>query len=94
MLKKKKIYPTYVSKKPQSVKNKAFFLMTPNGDGWHYFAVKNLYALLRRISSKHDGNFYCLNCLHPFRTKNKPESHKNGCENKNFRNVLMSHEDT
>ena len=37
---------------------------------WHYFAVKNLSALLRGITSKKNGDFYCLNCLHSFRTDN------------------------
>ena len=32
---------------------------------------KNLSALLREIDSKHDGDFYCLNCPHYFRTENK-----------------------
>ena len=30
---------------------------------------KKLSALLRGINSKHCSNFYCLNCLHSFRTK-------------------------
>ena len=33
-------------------------------------------ALLRGISSKHDGDFYCLIVLLSFKTKNKLESHK------------------
>ena len=36
---------------------------------WHYLAVKKLSALLRRIPSKHRGDFYCLNCLHSFATE-------------------------
>ena len=43
--------------------------MIPNKVGWHYLAVKKLSALLRGITSKHDGDFYCLNYLHSFRTK-------------------------
>ena len=35
-----------------------------------------------------------MNCLHSFRTKNKLESHKKLCENKDFCNVIMSSEDT
>ena len=50
--------------------------MIPNREGWHYLAVTKLSALLKRITSKQDGNFYCLNCLRSFRTKNKFESHK------------------
>ena len=34
--------------------------------------------------SKHDGDFYYLNCLHSFPTENKHESHKEVCENKDF----------
>ena len=49
--------------------------MIPNGEEWHYLAVKNLSALLRRITSKHDGDFYCLDCFHSFKTKIKLESH-------------------
>ena len=42
--------------------------MIPNGEKWHYLAVKKLSALLRGIMPKHSGDFYCLNCLHSFRT--------------------------
>ena len=31
---------------------------------WNYIAVKKLSTLLRGITSKHHGDFYCLNCLH------------------------------
>ena len=58
--------------------------MIPNGKGsedksegrWHYLAVKKLSALLRGITSKHHGDFYCLNCLHSFATEKKLELHK------------------
>ena len=36
---------------------------------------KKLPALLRRITFKNNGDFYCLNCLYSFR-KNKRELHK------------------
>ena len=51
-------------------------------------------ALLRGILSKNNGHFYCLNCLHSFRTKNKLELHKQVYENKDFCNVIMPSEDT
>ena len=68
--------------------------MIQNGKGWHYLAVKKLSALLRGVTSKHYGDFYCLNFLHSFRTKNKFELHKKVCENENFCNVIMPSEDT
>ena len=45
--------------------------MIPNGDQWHYIAVKKLSALSRGITANHQGDFYCLNCLHCFATDNK-----------------------
>ena len=68
--------------------------MIPNRKGWHYLAAKNLSPLLRGIMSKRHGEFYCLNCLHSFRTKNKLESHKRVCQKKFFCNVIMPSEDT
>ena len=70
-------------------------LMIPNGEGqwWHYIAVKKLSALIRGITSKNNGHFYCLDCLHSFRTKNKLESHQKVCENKDFSNVIMPSEE-
>ena len=55
---------------------------------------KKLSSLLREIASKHDGDFYCLNCFHLFRTKNKLESHEKVWENKDYCNVVIPSEDT
>ena len=65
--------------------------MTSNGEkeGWQYLAVKKLSTLLRGITSKHDGDFYCLNCLHSFRTENKFRSHEKVCKNKDFGGIAM-----
>ena len=68
--------------------------MIPNGERWNYLVVKKLSVLLRGITSKHHGYFYCLNCLHSFATENKRESHKNVCENKDFSNAVMLSENT
>ena len=46
-------------------------------------------ALLREITSKHNGD-----CFHSFRTKNELESHKKVCENKDLCNVITPSEDT
>ena len=35
--------------------------MITDGKKWHYLAVKSLSALLRGITSNHNGDFYCLN---------------------------------
>ena len=46
-------------------------MITDDGKRWHYLAVKSLSALLRGISSSNNGDFYCLNCFHSYRTLNK-----------------------
>ena len=53
-----------------------------------------LLVLLTGKTSEHHGHFYCLNCLHSFRRKNKLQSHKKVCENKNFCNIVTPSEDT
>ena len=40
------------------------------------------------ITSKHVCGFYCLNCLHFFRRKNKLKSHEKFCKNKYFCGVV------
>ena len=47
---------------------------------------------MKGITSKHDRNFYCLNCLHSFRTEIKLKSHKKACENKGFCGIVMPFE--
>ena len=90
MVKKKKIYPAYVSKHNSNREKQVILLMIPNGEGWNYFSVKQLPTLLRGITSKHHVDFYCLNCLYSFATESKRESPKNVCEDKDFCNVVMT----
>ena len=63
--------------------------MISNGKNWHYLAVRSLSGLLRGISSNQDGDYYCLNCFHSYRTENKLNAHKKICENHNYCNIEM-----
>ena len=63
--------------------------MFTDGEKWHYLVANNLSRLLRGITSNHHDGFYCLNCFHSYRTKNKLEAHKNICENHNYCHVEM-----
>ena len=74
MLKKKKIYPAYVSKHNSNREKQLILLAISNGEKWNYLEVKKQPALFR-ITSKHQGDFYCLNCFHSFATENKLQSH-------------------
>ena len=49
--------------------NQVILLMITDSEKWHYLAVKSLSALLRGITSNHNGDFYCLNCFHSYSTE-------------------------
>ena len=67
--------------------------MITDGEKWNYLVVKNLPGLLRGITSSHKEDFYCLNCFHSYRTKNKLEAHKKICENHDYCHVEMPTKD-
>ena len=88
------------SKYNRKRKNQVVLLMITNGEKWHYIALKNertddgfngpirsVSRLFRRIASNHDGDFYCLNCLHLFRTDNALKRHERLCDNNDYCNV-------
>ena len=58
---------------------------------WHYLAVKKS-SLLKGVTSKTRGSFYCLNFLHSFRTENKLKSNEKLCRNKDFCGFVMPSE--
>ena len=78
--------PAYISNHNPTREKTIILLMIPNKEkeGCHYLAVKKIFTLLRGITSKHNGDFYCFNCLHTFRTENKLKSHEKLCKNKVF----------
>ena len=43
--------------------------------------IRSLSRLFRGITSNHCGDFYFLNCLHPFRTDNALKKHEILCDN-------------
>ena len=57
------------------------------------FVVKSLSGLLTGITSNDKEDFYCLNCFHSYRTKNKLETHKKICENRDYYCVEMPTKD-
>ena len=79
----------YKSKHNLTREKRVILLMISNGENWHYLTVKNLSRLLRGITSNHDGDFYCLNCFHSCRTKNKLEAHEKICKNRDYCHVEM-----
>ena len=62
-------------------------------DKWHYLAVKSISRLFRGITSNNNGDFYCLGCLHSFRTDNALKKHERLCENHDYCQIVMPTED-
>ena len=85
----KKIEIAYKSKYNLVRDNQIILLMISNGENWHYLAVKSLSRLLRGITSNQNGDYYCLNCFHSYRTENKLNAHKKICENNEYCNIEM-----
>ena len=88
-----KIRHAYKSKYNVKREIQVILLMITDGEKWCYLAVKSLPALFKGITSKHDGDAYCLNCLCSYRTENKLKKHKKVCENHDYCYVEMPEED-
>ena len=68
-------------------------MITDGTNNWHYLAVKSISGLLRRRTSNHHGDFYCLNCFHSYTTKTKLKKHKRVCKDHDFCDTIMPDED-
>ena len=97
-----KITHAYKSEYNHTRKNQIFLLMITGGEKWHYTVLesetiedgfnqptKSLSNLFRGITSNNHGDFYCLNCLHSFRTDNALKKHERLCENNDYCSVEM-----
>ena len=82
----------YKSKHNLTRENQVILLLITDGEKWHYLTV--LSALLKGITSKHNGDFYCLNCFHSYPSKKSLEKHMKVCENKDHCCVEMRKEGT
>ena len=82
----------YKSKHNFKRENQVILLMITDGKKWHYLAVKSLSALFRGITSNNNGDFYCLNCFHSYRTENKLKKHEKVCNDHDYCCVEMPDE--
>ena len=73
---------------------------------WHYLALKSVcktngYScptrsfprLIRGIMSNNNGDFYCLNCFHSYRTDNELKRHERLYDKHDYCHVKMPTED-
>ena len=49
--------------------------------------------MLRGVTSNHNGDFYCLNCFHSYRTDEALKKHMKVCEDKDYCYVEMPEKD-
>ena len=89
----KKIEIVYKSKHNLTRDNQIILLMISNGKNRHYLAVKSLSGLFTGVTSNHKEDYYCLNCFHSYRRKNKLDAHKKVCENHEYFHNEMPNKD-
>ena len=69
-------------------------LMIPNGEWWHYLAVKSISIIQKNKIKILMMIFIVWIVFIPLENRNKLEFHKKVWENKDFPNVAMPSEDT
>ena len=63
--------------------------MITDSKKWHYLAIKSIPTLFRGITSKHNGDFYCLNCFSSFRTENVLKNYENVCGDHDYCHIQL-----
>ena len=66
--------------------------MITDGEKRHYLAVKSLSALLRGITSNHNGDFYRLKCFHSCSTEDRLKKYEIVCNDHDYCYVEMPNE--
>ena len=90
----KYIRPAYISKHNNKRDTQVNLLMITDADNnWHYLAVKRIPGLLRGKTSRHNGDFYCLNCFHWYTNENKLRKHEKICNDHEFCFLKIANED-
>ena len=84
----------YKSKYNLKRENQVILLRISDGEKWYHLTVRSLSALLKGVTSKHNGDHYCLNCFHLYRTEKALEKHMKICKDKDYCYVEMPEKDT
>ena len=72
----KTISVAYRSEYSNKRNKQVILLIITNDKKPHYLAVTDISVLFQKISSNHNGDFYCLNCFSSYTTKNKLKEHE------------------
>ena len=91
---KKKLDIIRTSKHNNDRKHKVTLLMiTEDGKNWHYVSVKNVKGLYRGVFSNNHGDFYCMNCVHTYRTRGALKKHERLCLNHKHCHIKLPDKD-
>ena len=88
-----KIHLAYKSKHNLTREKQVVLLMITDCEKWYYTAVRRLSGLSIGVTGNKNGDFYCLNYFHAYRTESKLEKLKKICENHDYCHVEMPNED-
>ena len=89
----KEIRLAYKSEYNFKCKNQVILLMITDCKKWHYLTVKKLSGFLTGITSRNDGEVYCLNCFHSYSIEKKLKNHEKACKDHDCCYVEMPNED-
>ena len=78
--KTEEIRHAHQSKHNLNRENQVILLMIADGKKKALSCCKKISALLKGIRSNHKGDFYCLNCLRLYRTKDRLTKHETVCK--------------
>lgn len=76
----REVKQVYISKFNSTREKIIDLLLIEGGGKKHYVAIKRLSALIRGLSSRHDGDYYCRNCLYSLRTVDTMELYYDVCK--------------
>ena len=89
------------SKYNRERENQVVLLMITNGEKLYYIAlesvrtddgfnrpIRSLSRSFRGITANHNGDFYCLNCFHSFKTDNALKKHERLCDKNEYCHVI------
>ena len=81
-MKEKEIFLAFISKISLNCQKQIILLTIRNEEkgGYIQSCSKKTIYIINMNEIKTSCNFYCLNCLHCFRTQNKHESHEKVCK--------------
>ena len=87
---KKEINITYKSDHNRTrEKQLPLLTITDNERNWNYLAIKSISRLFRGVPSNNNGDLYCLNRLHSYRTENALKNHEQLCSNHDYCEIIM-----